>query len=268
MQYTVNNQVVKYEALGAKAFGENIVLLDKGIDLTAKCSWSKDGFCIQPLFHDKLYAQFYKNTHTLLLKLWREVGLEVTNDFSSDQYHVYANSWQDHLKFVDKTKLLSVNEFPIPIEELEQRISAICNDDLVVRNPFDGDKVFHFRIIRPNSSDNNPLHRDVWLKDYSDCINLYIPIVGSNELSSLTIIPCSHHWPESRLERTVDGAVINNVRFNVPAVTNINGDYNLIRPNPLDNEVLLFSPYLVHGGASNFNTSLTRISIEVRLWRR
>jgi ectoine hydroxylase-related dioxygenase (phytanoyl-CoA dioxygenase family) len=106
------------------------------------------------------------------------------------------------------------------------------------------------------------------LQDYSNCINLYIPVCGSNENSSLIIIPGSHLWSESRVERTVSGALINGVKFNVPAVTNIEGSFEVIRPSPESNEVLVFSPYLIHGGAVNLNKDTTRISIELRLWKR
>ena len=127
--------------------------------------------------------------------------------------------------------------------------------------------IFHFRVIRPHHRDNNPLHRDVWLEDYDDCINLYIPVAGSNPLSSLIIVPGSHRWPESRVERTTSGSRINGQKFNVPAVTGIRGDYSIARPDPKENEVLIFSPYLIHGGAVNLHPDKTRISIEMRLWQ-
>ena len=41
----------------------------------------------------------------------------------------------------------------------------------------------------------------------------------------------------------------------------------MIRPNPGWNEVLVFSPYLIHGGGRNFATDATRISLEMRLFR-
>jgi len=34
------------------------------------------------------------------------------------------------------------------------------------------------------------------------------------------------------------------------------------------NQVLVFSPYLIHGGAVNLNSNETRISIEIRLWKK
>jgi ectoine hydroxylase-related dioxygenase (phytanoyl-CoA dioxygenase family) len=108
----------------------------------------------------------------------------------------------------------------------------------------------------------------VWLEDYKDCINLYIPVAGSNHNSSLIIIPESHRWPESKIERTISGAVVNEVKYNVPAVTKIEGTSSCLRPDPKENEVMVFSPYLIHGGAVNSNTDSTRISIETRLWKK
>jgi ectoine hydroxylase-related dioxygenase (phytanoyl-CoA dioxygenase family) len=169
---------------------------------------------------------------------------------------------------VDRTKLLSVEEFPISIGLLEDRVSEICGMPVEVHNPYDGQKIFHFRVIRPQQWDNNPLHRDIWLADYDDCINLYIPVAGSNERSSLIIVPGSHLWPESRIERTVGGALINGLKYNVPAVTDIRGPYTTERPNPDQNQLLIFSPYLIHGGAVNLNKNETRISIEIRLWKK
>jgi ectoine hydroxylase-related dioxygenase (phytanoyl-CoA dioxygenase family) len=92
--------------------------------------------------------------------------------------------------------------------------------------------------------------------------------VGSNENSSLVVIPGSHYWPESKVERTISGATINTIKYNVPAVTKIEGEPEYLRPDPQENEVLIFSPYLIHGGAANLNEDSTRISIEVRLWKK
>ena len=42
----------------------------------------------------------------------------------------------------------------------------------------------------------------------------------------------------------------------------------MTRPDPNPDEVLVFSPYLIHGGAVNLNEDMTRVSLEMRLWRR
>lgn len=269
MEYWINNVLVRYEATGEKCRGDDSVLLKKAQDLTIGTTWQKRGFSIETLFDDENTYQLFQNkTSELIRSCWRKSGLAVHADFPLDQYHTLAKTIEAHMKAVEFTKLLSVDDFPLGVSRLEERISTICKTSLIARNPFDNQTIFHFRVIRPNTIDNNPLHRDVWLEDYDDCINLYIPIAGSDERSSLIIIPESHQWPESRIERTVSGALINNVRFNVPAVTTIDGEYTIVRPNPKPNETLVFSPYLIHGGAVNLNCDKTRISIEIRLWKK
>jgi len=268
MKYKVNTSDLEYSAEGKTFRGNDDVLLDHDIDLTSKTSWAKNGFTIDTLFNPKDFQVFKSNTQSLLLKCWRDAGFSLPDDFSLDQYHQVIRSREDHLKAVEQTKLLPVQSFPVDINFLEKRISELCRQELIVRNPWDNQSIFHFRVIRPQQPDNNPLHRDVWLEDYKDCINLYIPICGSNDLSSLIIIPESHHWAESKIERTLEGATIGNSKYNVPAVTKLNSEATFVRPNPKENEVLVFSPYLIHGGSANLNDNMTRISIEVRLWRK
>jgi hypothetical protein len=73
---------------------------------------------------------------------------------------------------------------------------------------------------------------------------------------------------ESAIERTVEGAILNGTSYTVPCVISILDEMpKLIRPNPKENEVMLFSPYLVHGGGYNFNENITRMSLEIRFWK-
>lgn len=268
MEYWVGKTKLEYPVEGQTAIGEDIILLDHAEDLIATTPWSKLGFSIEPLFDVDTFSRFASNVYLLLITLWRKAGLDIPKSFSLSDYHDIASGWEKHLQAIEVTRLMPVSEFPVPIQLLENRISEIIGTSLIAQNPFDNQAVFHFRVIRPNSKDNNPLHRDVWLPDYKDCVNLYIPIAGSNEKSSLIIAPGSHHWPESSIEKTIGGAVINGINFNVPAVSKIFSTAEFVRPNPKPNEVLIFSPYLIHGGSVNLNHSQTRISIEVRLWRR
>ena len=264
----MNGTNLQYEATGEREWGEESVLLDQAIDLTAATDWHANGFTIETLFDASTYAEFVHQTQLLLLRRWREAGLALKDNFQLDQYHTLIKGSRTHLQAVEKTKLLPSVDFPVPIQIIEDRVSEICKTRVAVGNPYDAQSVFHFRVIRPNYSDNNPLHRDVWLEDYDDCINLYIPVAGSDERSSLILIPGSHCWPESRIEKTSSGAEINGVKFNVPAVTAIRDMYRVERPNPFKNQLLVFSPYLIHGGAVNLNTDKTRISIEMRLWKK
>lgn len=267
MKYKVGDVTLEYHVEGDVITGSDQTLLDQAIDLTAFTEWHSCGFGVEPLFSNDEFQLFRKETDDLLRECWRDAGLSFPIDAPLHQYHQYAASQSAHLAAVEKTKLLLTERFPGGIRQIEERISAICGFKLEAFNPYDGARIFHFRVVRPQSRDNNPLHRDVWLPDYADCINLYIPVAGSNEKSSLILLSGSHLWPESKVERTVQGAIINGAKFNVPAVTKVHGDYQVVRPNPQPNEVLVFSPYLVHGGAVNLNDDKTRISIELRLWK-
>jgi hypothetical protein len=70
------------------------------------------------------------------------------------------------------------------------------------------------------------------------------------------------------IERTLAGARVDGVQYSVPCITRVGEELRLTRPNPYLNEVMVFSPYLVHGGGWNLNTDLTRISLEMRFWRK
>ena len=55
--------------------------------------------------------------------------------------------------------------------------------------------------------------------------------------------------------------------FTVPSVVGAAFPLTLERPNPGPNEVLVFSPYLIHGGGFNQQVDRTRVSLEMRFWR-
>ncbi|MBC6611063.1 hypothetical protein H8B15_09020 [Hymenobacter sp. BT507] len=94
----------------------------------------------------------------------------------------------------------------------------------------------------------------------SDSCRKYFLVGSSTTDSSLTLAP------ESRTERTSGGAIYNGTTYSVPALNGANEPLELVRPNPGPDEVLLFSPYLLHGGALNLNADATRISLEMRFW--
>ena len=266
MEYAVNGKTLRYQVSNSVLRGDEVVLLNNARDLTQGQFWHEPGYIVESLFaHEADFTFFIAACRELLYRCWREVGLQVPADFPIDQYHHLVTNQKVHFAALEKTKLLSIDDL-VPLQIITERVSSILQTKVMGHNPYDDRRVFHFRVVRPRSGDNNPLHRDVWLEDYSDCINLYIPIAGSNAQSSLILLPGSHRWPESRLMRTAEGAVINGITFNVPAVASIDGQYEVARPDPGLNEFLLFSPYLIHGGATNFNEGQTRISIELRLW--
>jgi ectoine hydroxylase-related dioxygenase (phytanoyl-CoA dioxygenase family) len=267
MEYFAAGRTLRYQVSNRIVRGDDLVLLDHAVDLTRGLTWSDRGYTIETLFEDETeFSAFTVACRRLLYRCWSQAGIEIPHGFSLEHYHRLANDQATHRRAIEETRMLSLSEFPVPFGQIIDRVSAILGRKVVGLNPYENQRVFHFRVVRPGSGDNNPLHRDVWLEDYANCINLYIPVAGSNANSSLILLPGSHRWRESRIFRTADGAIINGIRFNVPAVDSIEGQFEAVRPDPRMNEFLLFSPYLIHGGAVNFNEDVTRISIELRLW--
>jgi len=239
-------------------------------NLAAGTYWDNDGYTVAVLF-DKMESYYS------LVSIFEEIikskliasSYFINNHFVLNQYHKIIQSDEQHYSFIAKMG----NFFPVHLlgdllDEIEDRVSEICQKKVHAKHPDYDEKIFNIRIVRPNSKDNNPLHRDVWLDRLRNGINIYVPITGSNELSSLPIIPQSHYWAENELERTEKGAELEGRIYTVPSVVKLNRKHEIIRPNPKENEVMVFSPYLIHGGASNLNENITRVSLEMRFWRK
>jgi ectoine hydroxylase-related dioxygenase (phytanoyl-CoA dioxygenase family) len=122
------------------------------------------------------------------------------------------------------------------------------------------------RISRPGSLDINPPHRDAYLDVWKNVLNLWLPICGCTGQSSLPVIPGSHLFNEQDVFRTPGGgAVIDGNRYRVPGIADARAGMEMIRPNPATDEVLAFTPFLIHGAAFNRNTDSTRMALEFRL---
>ncbi len=268
MKVKINHTNVDFDIEGKAFKGENTVLLHQQDDLTAKTSWAQPGYTVTSLLQEATFQHFQEGMERLIRQFLSKCNLTSDTTFPLEKYHQLIQNYGQHLSVVEHAKLIQSQFFPIDVQILEQRISEICQTEVHNLNPYTKEQVFHFRIIRPQSNDNNPFHRDVWLPEYNDCINIYVPVCGSNELSSLTLVPGSHHWPENQTVRTEKGAKVNGIQYNVPALLETDKELQAIRPDPKRNEILVFSPYLLHGGAVNLNEDTTRISLEMRFWRK
>ena len=264
-----HQRAIQFDIRGERAFGKEELPLAGHDDLTQATEWTEKGYHMAPWLSESLYGEFEQGVGTLFRDFLQRAGVIVDDDFDLARYHQYTqDDYARHLAVVEQAKLLATSQFPGGAHEVEQRVSELCQVPVQAVNPHNGERVFHFRIVRPQKNDHNPFHRDVWLEEYHDAINIYVPLAGSNEHSSLTLVPGSHRWSEATVERTRGGAYVNGVQYNVPAVTASQQPLQPIRPNPGRNEVLIFSPYLLHGGAVNLNEDLTRISLEMRFWRK
>ena len=267
-QLDLNGQRVAYQVEGAaSSTADAQVLLAQATDLTARAAWAEAGYAVVPGLPAPIQQMLQAGLAELLREALRAAGCSVASDFDITHYHhAVGDDPARHLAVIAQTKSYDLSRLPIAPALLEGLVSAACGQPVRAHNPHAREAVFHLRIVRPNRADQNPLHRDAWLPRYHDALNIYLPVAGSTARSSLTLVPGSHHWPENMVERTEGGAIYHGVLYTVPGVLRPVRPLQIIRPNPGPDEVLVFSPYLLHGAAANLNDDATRISLEMRFW--
>jgi len=245
----MNEFIYYHDLIPHSSYGNDEILLNKDMDLFTKTIY-KDGYSIIDI----------DDTQDKLKQLLADEICTITGkQINLDDYHTIITE-EENTKILNSMPYKK-NKLPEIATYLEKLISdtlkykvKIFNDDLWVR------------ICRPSSyykSDFNPYHRDVYLDFYRNTVNIYLPISGSNEKSSLTIQPGSHKWNENMTRTTRGGSIVQNKKYSVDAIVASKIELKMIRPNPAYNQLLLFSPYLIHGGARNENHT-TRFSLEVR----
>jgi len=245
------NAYVYHPDLLSNNWGADYVMLNNDINL---------------LNNDEGYKILDINNYGNLLQRYitNEIGFITNKYIYLENYHNEITE-EEHIKILNsmpykKNKYSDINDFCV---YLETYISSIVNEPVKIFN----DDIW-VRICRPSSiSDFNPCHKDVYLDFYRNTVNIYLPIVGSNEKSSLKIHPGSHKWRESNTIVTNGGAVIKGKKYSVDTIVASKIPLNMIRPNPTQNQLLLFSPYLIHGCSDNGNENMTRMSLEIRFIR-
>jgi ectoine hydroxylase-related dioxygenase (phytanoyl-CoA dioxygenase family) len=267
VSYSIDNKTFHYEVDGILAEPENKCLIVDDDDLTKNCAWHSDGYIAIEAWNKDVSDALQKAIKALLSDII-EATCHHNLNIELEKYHTIINDNQ-HLAIVESLKKLPfMAKHLIPTDALDRHVSNILNVPVSCYNPHLQLYGCNIRIVRPNRNDNNPLHKDVWLDRLRHAINLYIPIAGSNHLSSLSLIPKSHYWNESEMRRTKDNCIVNGVTFSVPSVVQSIHGLAMIRPELKNNEILIFSPYLIHGGACNLNEDITRVSLEMRFWRK
>jgi len=171
-----------------------------------------------------------------------------------------------HVAVIKKTRELRLRDLAIPPGSfsglfgralgvrLTETVAALSRDHV------------QLRINRPGSTDYNPPHRDGSLPIWANALNVWIPIAGVNELTSLPIIPGSHRVAEEACWQTEAGGVaIRGRQYRVPAIARLRqGPLHMVRTPVAFGQALLFTPFLIHGLAVN-ESSHTRMALELRL---
>lgn len=268
--YQIENETITSILEGEIISGENEVLLEKDINLIENTPWYKDGYTITQFTSPENFTIIKTGLTEKIAEMLRNNGLDIDAQFSLDKYHTYVNDEQ-HLVLAKQIQYgWNVSEFPIDFEIINSRLSEEVGRPVAAEAKHVNFNNFFMRIVRPGKAkDNNPPHRDVWIDRLRNAVNIYAPICGSSKKSALPLVPGSHLLPESAIQRTTEGAFLNQTQYTVPCVIAINGEQpKLIRPNPAENEMMIFSPYLVHGGGYNLDTELTRVSLEIRFFKK
>ena len=119
-------------------------------------------------------------------------------------------------------------------------------------------------------------YRDMWEDIYEGVdnfahipkfINMWVPVCGVTQKSSLPVVPSSHLLPENQILRTFEGGIVEGNKYRVRMIKEWAGSNKLIRPVVEYGDVLLFSAHLVHGLAIN-EEDQTRVALEFRLFRQ
>lgn len=267
---SIDGKLIEMNVDGDTFWGNDETLLFQDDDLTQAASWHQMGFSVNRFLTDELFNQLKNGTTNIVRQfVEKEMGVKIP-DFTLLKYHEFCKENTLHLAVVRHfQQCLPIEKLPINWKLVAERISEICGIKVSPKHPtIPGLGVFCVRIVRPQrKTDNNPPHRDVWIDRLRNGINIYLPLAGSNAHSSLPIIPASHFWNESSIKRTASGSKVNGVPFSVPCVVDSAFGLNMVRPQVKENEVMVFSPYLIHGGGCNLNWDETRFSIEIRFWR-
>lgn len=267
MDYTIDGIPYTFDVTGEAARGDDIQLLQYEDNLIANSHWQQKGFTCVPLVGSQELNTLQNGIRYLLSLILASEQISFDESWRLQHYHQLVTNEKLHERVLRRTAFFPTTLFPGNIAALLEKVGQELGVAVTTRNPHTGLDLFHVRIIRPHATDFNPLHKDAWIDRLKGAVNLYLPLVGSNQHSSLPVLPGSHHWPEADFLRTQEGTVCNGKRFSVPAVLSCKHPLTLIRPNPAPGEGLLFTPYMIHGGAVNTNPDLTRMSLEIRCWR-
>lgn len=270
INYIINDKFFTFNFEGEFEKGTDNILLDNDNNLLENTSFNDIGYTIQPFLTPKQNKEFRNVVEKIIKELIVNNGGIIDEHFTLETYHKYVSD-ELQLKIAKNIKDgWKQPNFPFDLNLINQRISEILGQQVSTKAKDENINDYYLRIVRPNClQDNNPPHRDVWLDRLRNAVNIYYPICGSTENSALPLLPSSHKLKESSLIRTSKGAILNNTEYTVPCVIAINDEtLKMIRPNPSEDEVLVFSPYLVHGGGYNTNNDVTRISLEMRFWKQ
>lgn len=264
----INGIEHSFDVEGDFYVGNDEVIYKKSGGKIDNLPWFKKGYHIIEIFEEQEFLNFKWDVSRILVDIINSVSpLENKQSFQLENYHRFVSTDFQHQKVIEQTRNLENSDFSIDLRLLCKNIGEKLGLQLSPYIPELNKTHVQLRISRPNSLDINPPHRDGYLSYWEDILNLWIPIAGCNEKSSLPVLPESHLINENKIIRTdAKSAKINGNTYYVPCILKtLDGSFKMHRPNPEYGSALVFTPFLIHGAAINANTDLTRMSLELRL---
>jgi Phytanoyl-CoA dioxygenase (PhyH) len=273
--FEINNNPLKVSIEGSPEFkyGKPEVLSNEENDIVYNLPWYDLGYSAVDFLNQSEFAFLKEGLIKSVKKIIEEELAISTEGFTLEKYHHFVKENDDHFKIVRRTRDLFSADFNFPIEEMMPKFEKLLGFSLSDIDPNSKEKLHIIvRINRPQSSDYNPPHKDIYEEvDKNDYIppflNLWIPIAGVTEKSSLPIVPGSHKIPENEILRTFDGGVVGGNIYRVRMIKEWAGSNQLERAKVNDGQVLFFSSHLIHGLALNEESDLSRVALEFRLFK-
>lgn len=269
-QLYIDDKQFQFNVEGNFFWGEEKLLYKDDDNIISKMAWKYDGYAVVSVFEIEEFKILKESIKKNIIKALRKQSIVFDEDnFTLENYHKIVTTNEQHNKVIDVTRNLENKDFDFNIDVLAERLGVILGYELTTWVEELKKTHLQIRISRPNSLDINPPHRDGYLSYWEDIINVWVPIEGCNNKSSLPVFPGSHLIAENNILRTESkGAKINGNIYYVPCVLETkNGPIRMLRPNPMQGEVLIFTPYLIHGAGVNLNNDITRVALELRFPR-
>lgn len=263
----IDKEPYSFEVDGDFFWGEETLLFKPEDNVISKMDWKDKGYKVVNAFLEAEFLALKQSITKQIVKAIKANGIPVNEaEFTLAKYHTVVTTDEQHFNVIDITRNLENEDFDFNIDLLTERFGKILGYELTSWVEELKKSHIQIRISRPSSLDINPPHRDGYLSYWEDIINVWIPIEGCSEATSLPVFSGSHLIPENEILRTESkGAKINGNVYYVPCILETKaGVINMERPNPKEGEALLFTPYLIHGAAVNQTKDTTRVSLELR----
>lgn len=265
----IDGSPFEFEVEGEFSWGANEMLFVEENNVISKTPWKKEGYGVVQAFTDREFQALKNSVRANIVRALQQNNIPIEEStFTLEDYHHFVKTDQQHFDVINITRNLTNEDFDFDIELLVERFGNELGYKLTSWVEELQKTHIQIRINRPSSLDINPPHKDGYLSYWEDIVNIWIPIAGCNEKTSLPVAAGSHLLPENEIYRTESkGATINGNTYYVPCILKTEkGNLNMVRPNPKEGEALLFSPFLIHGAAVN-RSDQTRVSIELRFPR-